>query len=367
VSAARTLREVRQARAALGRGLLATSLALTVEMDDSRDRRRGLEVRFETPCERPAALVRRVRRRLAETAAGLPEALRHQLVVEAGEVRSGLVRDGSERPLLARRYEMACCRDVVLGIRELAQDGGGFASPWTGMLLHDELDTDLPVVLGPSAVLALVSYALEVAGGHVEAGGAARPPRLTIVDTAASPYPPQHHPFAGDGLPALDQPLIADGRWQDRAARAGAAVDPLFFLLTRPERALRPLAASVHFNRRNLAVAGGRAVAEPTPAVRVESWRVRLGPRTGVVPFAAELSQTGRDGARLAVAAPVALELDPWQLLASVSGACGPPSPALDADPIDGDSYGTAPALATGVTLAELLPRPDAAGGGRRR
>jgi hypothetical protein len=131
-------------------------------------------------------------------------------------------------------------------------------------------------------------------------------------------------------------------------------VDPLFFLLTRPDRALRPLAAATHFSRRNLAVDCSRTAPWPDAAVVVDSWRVRVGPRSGIAPFQAELSWTGPNGGRRAVPAPVALQLDPWEVLAGVQGVCAPTAPALDEDPIEGDSYGLAPSLLTGLCLADL-------------
>jgi len=275
--------------------------------------------------------------------------------VEAGEVRSSLRHEGAPAPLFACGYRMASCRGVVLGIHDTGDgDGLPFAPPWTGVLAAEEVDPALPVILAPSAVLALVSYALEVTGGHVAAEGGAELPGLAVRDTAASSYPPQHHPFAGDGSPSPDRPLIADGRWLNREEDAGDHVDPLFYLLTRPDRALRPLAAATHFNRRNLTVRCSRTAPVPAAAAVVDSWRVRVGPRSGAVPFHAELSRTGPGGERLAVTPAVALHFDPWEVLARVLGAAGPAAPAVDEDPIEGDGYGEAPTLVTGATLADL-------------
>ena len=349
MSGFQTVREVAQARSSAAAPPSSASVELTVETKDGR----GLDVRFSAPRERPAGLERSAAVSLEETSARLPEVLRGRLVVEAGEVRSLLRRNGGGVPLFSRAYRMASCRGVILGIDE-AGAAGPFDSPWTGTLAAEEVDSALPVVLGPSAVLALVSYALEVTGSHVEARRGAEVPGITVIDTAASPYPPQHHPFEGDGTASPDRPLIAAGRWRDREEHAGDDVDPLFFLLTRPDRALRPLAAATHFNRRNLAVRCSRTVPAPAPAVVVDSWRVRVGPRSGAVPFHAELSRTGPGGERLAVSSTVALQFDPWEVLARVQGACGPATPAVDEDPIEGDGYGDAPTLVTGLTLANL-------------
>jgi hypothetical protein len=344
-----TIREIARAWSAAGHGPLCASIELAV---GSR-RAGGLDVRFAAARERPRRLERRAAAGFAATAARLPEELRPWLAVETGEVRARLCGRGEERVLLARRYQMASCRGVVLGMRGRA-GGGPFAPPWTGTLPARDLPPDLPLVLAPSAVLALVSYALEVTGGHIAAQSAAMPPQLTVLDTAASPYPPQHHPFAGNGAPSPDRQLLAGGRWCARREHASERVDPLFFLLTRPDRALRPLAAATHFNRRNLAVECGRAAPRPPRSVVVDSWRVRVGPRAGAVPFHAHLTCAMADGARLAATEPVALDLDPWQVLARVLGGCGRSAPAIDEDPIEGDNYGRAPELVTDLTLADL-------------
>lgn len=351
MSGAATVREVSQAWARAGAPPSSTSVELTVDAN-------GLDVRFAAPRTRPATLEQAAAADLEATAGLLPELLRGRLMVEAGEVRSRLRGDGEESPLFSHAYRLASCRGVIPDLREDGESGP-FAFPWTGTLEAGEIDSGLPVILGPSAVLALVSYALEVTGGHVSAESAGLP-GLAVLDTAASFYPPQHHPFAGDGSPSPDRPLIEDGRWLNREEDAGNHVDPLFYLLTRPDRALRPLAAATHFNRRNLRVACGQTVDAPRAAVVVDSWRVRVGPRSGAVPFHAELSCAGPDGAWLAVPQAVALVVDPWRLLAGVRGASGPARPAVDEDPIEGDAYGEAPTLVTGATLAEL-----AAGGGR--
>jgi hypothetical protein len=344
----RTRRKVSQARAGTAGPAASASVELIVETAGS-----GLDVSFTSPRQRPAGLEREAAAVLEEILARLPQELHGGLTVEAGEVRSLLGRDGDEVPLFSRAYRMAGCRGVVLGIRN-AESPGPFDIPWTGIVAAEEIDSSLPVLLGPSAVLALVSFALEVTGSHVELRSQAEAPGLTVTDTAASPYPPQHHPFAEDGAPSPDRQLIEDGTWRNREEHAGDDVDPLFFLLTRPERALRPPAAATHFNRRNLSVRCGRTAPAPSPAILVDSWRVRVGPRGGAVPFHAGLSVAGPGGERLAVTAPVPLVLDPWMVLARIAGACGPVAPGVDEDPIEGDGYGEAPTLVTGLTLADL-------------
>ncbi len=343
-----TVRALALARAMTSAPLASSSVEVAVETGS------GLDVRFASARQQPADLERSAVACLQETAARLPEPLRGHLAVEAGEVRSLLRRNGEEIPLFARGYRMASCRGVILGVHENGGAAAPFDSPWTGVRAAEEIDSALPVVLAPSAVLSLVSYALEVTGSHVAAQSQTEAPGITVLDTAASPYPPQHHPFEGDGTASPDRTLIEDGRWCNREEHAGDDVDLLFFLLTRPERALRPLAAATHFNRRNLAVRCSRTALSPVPAVLVDSWRVRVGPRSGPVPFHADLSCLGPHGERLAVTATVALQLDPWEVLAHIRGASGPAAAAVDEDPIEGDGYGHAPTLVTGLTFGDV-------------
>ncbi|MFP5285679.1 MAG: hypothetical protein ACLGI9_08075 [Thermoanaerobaculia bacterium] len=345
----RTVRKVAHARASTSAPLASSSIGLSVQTGAGR----GLEILFDSPRQRPAGLERAAAADLAATAARLPEALRGRLAVEAGEVLSLLHHEDGEVPLFSRGYGLAICRGVVLGLRD-AESKVPFESPWTGTLEVEEMDSSLPVVLAPSATLALVSYALEVTGTHVATRSTAEIPGMTVLDTAASPYPPQHHPFEEDGTPSPSRPLIEEGRWRNREEHAGDDVDPLFFLLTRPDRALRPLAAATFFNRRNLAVGCSREVPGPSPAIVVDSWRVRVGPRSGRVPFEADLSWAGPGGERLAASATVTLQLDPWEVLSHVRGACGPVQPAIDVDPIEGDGHGEAPTLVTDLALADF-------------
>jgi hypothetical protein len=241
----------------------------------------------------------------------------------------------------------------VLGIRD-GLSRGPFAVPWTGTVAAGEIDPSLPVLLGPSAALALISFALDVTGGHVSAWENAKIPGVTVTDTASSPYPPQHHPFAEDGTASLDRTLLAKGSWSNREEHAGDAVDPLFFLFTRPERALSPLAASTQLNRRNLAVRCDQALSLSLPAVLIESWCARTAARAGVVPSQAELAYVTPDGNRLAAAGSVPLQLDPWEVLSRIQGAGAPATPAVEEDPIEGNSYGLAPLLVTGLSLDHL-------------
>ncbi len=346
----RTSREITAVRSVPGGGLLRTAIRLTV--DSTREG--ALAIRFATPSQSLEGLEQAAISMRTELAARLPAALRPHLTAEVGAVRSTVSRDDAESEMDSRHYAMASWRGVVLGIGE--PDTASFSTPWSSTVEVEQIDPELPVVLAPSAVLTLVSFALEVSGSHTETEGLTRPSGLMVTDTASSPYPPQHYLFGGDGAIVPDRPLLEDGEWCNREESVGGGVDPIFFLLTRPERALRPLAASSHFVRRNLAIrCSEEAALDSSSVLSVDSWKVRVGPRSGVVPFDAEVSLIDSQGARLAGTVPLRLDFDPWRVLQRIRGACGPELPAVDEDPIEGDAYGLAPSLAMDLTVSELL------------
>ncbi len=350
----RTSREITMARSVPGQNFSRIDAHLTVESM----REGGLEIRFATPSQLFAELEEMVTSIRRELAARLPEALRSLLATETGVVRSTVWREDGENKSVSWRYAMATLRGVILGIGS-PDNAASFATLWDGTVEAAEIDPGRPVVLSPSAALTLVAYALETSalGTFTSREEPGRPPMtgLTVTDTADCPYPPQHYPFGGDGRVSRDRPLLREGKWCVDSESVGGDVDPIFFLLTRPEQALRPLAASSYFVRRNLSVYCDKTVESPSPALIVDSWRMRVGPRSGAVPFDAEISCVDPERGRLACTTPLRLCFDPWQALARIRGACGPELPAVDEDPIEGDAYGLVPSLAMDLTLDDLL------------
>lgn len=317
----------------------------------------GLAAEFEAASLDPRPALERAVSELAELEASLPEVSSPSpLLLELGTTLTGIGSAGGDLAWRREEYRLVKWRGTVAEL--------GMAStpprplPWSASLAAAELDLDAPLLLGPSAVLALFAFCLEVSAVAVEAPPLAAAAGLRLVDTARSPYPPQHHPFDEVGGAAHEEVLF-DGGWRARSEKAGDDVDPLFLLATRPERALRPLAAAMHFNRRNLALDCAARVEAPGSAVIVDSWRVRVGPRRGAVPFEAELSRRAASSELAAVAGTVMLRLDPFAVVAALTGAPGPAAAAVDEDPIEGDSFGWAPPLATALTLRDLAPAFD--------
>jgi len=277
----------------------------------------------------------------------LPTALIEHLTVEAGLVRTTFRCDDGDQRSIRVGYCTAIWRGAVLGIWGLRRRRP-LRLRWSGVAEAMEIRPRLPVVLGPSAALSVVAFGLEALGLP---GGPEVTPVLTVVDGAASPYPPQD--LHWDPV-ASDQRLIAGGLWLNRGSESEGA-DPIFFLLTRPERALRPHGVSIHFERRNLAIDATKRAPLPRTALIVDAMRPLVGPRRGSVPFDAELSLRGTDGRLRAVSEPVCLHCDPWELLARVRAGYGRPQPAVDRDPIEGNSYGSAPFLLLELRSGALL------------
>lgn len=305
------------------------------------------QVRFLSPRRFQPSIDAAASRLAEELAAQLPAELLEHLTVEAGLVRTTLHGRDEERHASRAGYCTALWRGEVLGIWGLGRRRP-LRLRWSGVAEAADVRPEVPVLLGPSAALSMVAFGLEALG---KSGGPAPAPVLTVIDGAASPYPPQDLRQASG---SSDQTLIARGGWPTGGSpREG--VDPVFFLLTRPEHALRPHGVSIHFERRNLAVDATRKAPWPRRALIVDALKPLVGPRRGAIPFEAELSLRDAGGSRRALSAPARLHCDPWEILARVQAGCGRPLPAVDRDPIEGNAYGSAPFLLLELAAGALL------------
>lgn len=272
----------------------------------------GVEVRIDGPgdvldvdLERPAEALHD--RLLGQIPGGLLRAVR---------VEVGAVRTTSEQDRRQDLYALVTCANAVVTLvdhlwPEPATSWGASGSP-------AERHRDLPVVLGPSAVLSLVAAVLELSARSVPAWLTARP-------TTRSPYPPHDCP------PWIEEPLASS--------------------LVAPEQWLRPMRTTRNSRGRYHVDTTLPPAGDPRAAVRVVSlvsldttgqcWQATL---------AADLP-----GERQWLTQPVSVELGANDLLAAVTGQLGAPEPALDRDPVDGEAFGWAPPLLTGLTADSLL------------
>ena len=283
----------------------------------ARDGAAGARARLDGWTPRGAREGTAAERVYAALDGALPPCRRGSLEVEAGVVEQ---RTGPGRAVRRRRYLLAVAGGRLVHLAPAARPAP--ASPWSGELHANSLSPDLPVLLGPSAVLALVELLLE-AGEPV-------PPPLRAVRGTGSPYPPH-----------------------DAASGPDAGDSPFPELMARPDLWGTPFGALPVDELGTLAIAGPAPAAPPDAAVVVDS----LLPLTGDVRSGAwEASLTAvLGGVAMAVfPAEVVLRIDPAGLLASVEGTSGAPEPALRREPFRGDRFGTAPPLATRTRLGAL-------------
>jgi hypothetical protein len=250
----------------------------------------------------------------------LPPDRRRQLVAEAGEVFDR----GHHRP-----YSIVHAHGAVLGGHD--RPPGQPAQP--GMTEWAKVGHPYSLLLGPSATLALVDFILDGMPGAIDPAAWPFAAKLTIDDTGRSPYPPQH-------------------RDNSTPLRIGAAVtarddgdDIVFMLLQRSEVWQRPVNALYNMRQRNLAIDCDDAITDLSGTVIVlDTLSAEGEPTLASSSWLATWYRYGRDESfwgreRLAVT------IETSQVLRTGIRAASRSQTACICDPIEGDNYGTAPAL----------------------
>jgi hypothetical protein len=171
---------------------------------------------------------------------------------------------------------------------------------------------DAPIVLGPSAALALAEE-WSLSPTSIESAV------LTLGKANTSPYPPHRSPIGNA---------------------------PLHAIATDPFRWSRPFAALDADRNAVLSLTASRTIAPPREIAFIESL-IPLVAGGDAMEWLASVS--GRIVTR--IRASVAL------LIGSVTDATGQPAPALIDDPVAGEHYGYAPPLATRLALRDLVER----------
>ena len=278
----------------------------------------------------PQGLALEVRMLWRSLASALPAHRRAELQCEAGIVREG------EHDVT---YTLAHCNGAILG-------GNAEAPAWSGTastVRWADRPPDATLVLGPSATLALVDFILDGIPGQLEADHWPFAQELVIEDTSASPYPPQHRDM---GVPIRLGP-------ENLAPRQD---DPTFMLLQRSERWQRPVSALYNISRRNLAIGWqGKGPLIPRRSALVldtlttES-EPTLAPSNWLATWYLDDPLAGRDWGeeRLEV------RIETAAILRTVCPV-GPSRSGCICDPIEGEIFGVAPALAVSSSL--LNPR----------
>ncbi|MEU7104120.1 hypothetical protein ACFQ2B_07145 [Streptomyces stramineus] len=278
----------------------------------------------------PAGRARTAWRVLAEKAR--PVLRGDGLLVEAGRTGTEIVCDGRTVLSHSRAYLLVRDGDHVLHLADgpAPED----ALPWVRAAGPDEIRADTPVLLGPSALLALAAAAREERGGT--APDRTEPP-------APSPYPPHDLPLPPAGPGGI-------GRTRADLDRARELLgDPLLWLA--PHGTFGERAAG------DLPDAGaGRlpGTAPPPRALIIDSLAPRARSAAGTLDWSAayrvsDSSGTGRG------TGPLRLRGAPGELLAAAGARCGPRRPGLGRDPIGRARYRLTPTVITSLHAGRVF------------
>lgn len=266
------------------------------------------------------------RARWHQFAQRLPQERRRQLVAEAGMVREGDV---------CRGYAVAHANGALL-------DGLGarFAMPeCPNTVGWCEVSENVPLVFGPSAVLALADFTLDGLPGKQHQWPF--PSELRIEDTSRSPYPPQHR---DDPAPLPIEPDLRT---------SAAPEDTTFLLLQRSERWQRPINALYNVRQRNLAIAWSGSADEPARAAVIDTLTAESEPTLASSAWLATWYLRDPAGDRWG-RERLALAMRSADVLHAVTAAAGPSRPACICDPIEGEAYGMAPPLQVPRSVVSL-------------
>jgi hypothetical protein len=205
-------------------------------------------------------------------------------------------------------------------------------TPWRGTCHASDLDPKLPVVCGPSAVLSLTAGALEMSEdpGPTKASEQAVPNWMSVKSVSRSPYPPH------DAPPGIEDVPDEQG-------------DSITYWAARTEHWMRPM-RTTRASRGQYEVHAALPLVSVGAALWVESL-ISLDTRGRY--WQASLS-VGQDAGRRWLTQPWLVEIPAVELLGAAAGQVEPLRPALDRDPVDGESFGWAPTLLTGYTAGML-------------
>lgn len=276
----------------------------------------------------------------------LPAPLRPGLVTEAGALEQTVREEGRLLARRAVRYIISSCRGVVFG-NDVPATGGEQRHgppPWTGTVEVGALRHDLPVVLAPAAVLALVMHLDAAEDGAPEAlppmRGRAAALGVVVVRETASPYPPHTSPVDLIGTRQLqhEEPTPPPSRLRG---------------LFRPEWWSRPAGALVEDTVGSILVSCDMTGAAPALFVLIEEL-VPVSPRPGRGRWLARAA-LGTTGDRLASGHDLVLDIDPLRILHACCGALGGVQVAVVGNPLAGDRYGFAPFVLLSQRLTDLV------------
>lgn len=314
---------VRAGRA--GAGERTTQLELAAEVSRSNGH---LAARLVSPGTTADDLAASARAGVAELEALLPPAGGGCVAVECGVVETASrTATGRRSPGQRVSYRVATSGDTVLRLD--TGPAGRFSPPWSGAVDVAAVPPTAPLVLGPSALQALVVAVLSTAGAEALPKTRA----LRVDRTLTSPYPPHDVSLFENGL--------------------GAAPTALSTLLGRA--ASRPPGALGGLSGGGLQIELDRVEKRPESALVLDALQAVPRPDGATFVWSADCSlRLPGDGLRR-VARPIRFEVDARDLLGAARAAVGPLAPALTTDAVEGASYGLAPPLVLACDADRIL------------
>ena len=295
----------------------------------------------------PARLFEAVTETFASLKLALPPGFEKDLWVESGIIAEELFLSETVVGRTKRPYTLAACRGMVLALEKSL--GVSTSSPWKRTVSHDQGARALPLVLGPSAALAVLAHWIEFSTSPHRELPANGKTKLRFAESYQSPYPP--HTALGLGL---GKKYSGSADLKKKAA-SFEAVKPL---LVRQDLWSRPLSALFHDGLRHWTMSCDDQVSWPPHAVILDAL-APLECGSQVIDWEAVYSLRGEDGHMAGVGKPVRVRFEPRTLIGRVRGSIGQMMPGYVDDPIAGKQYGLATPLACDVLLSEILSEPQ--------
>lgn len=308
------VRQVRSARASRG-ALVITETRSELRASQGRVELRSRPVRGATGSADAEALRQHV-------LATIPPERREQLEVEVGSVETWLRGQRGSRRRCS--YVLVTAGRTLLMLRRRMPHALPFR--WSGAADEAEIHPDLPVVLGPSAILELAL--------RLDPRKATPPLAATRVER--SPYPPHDARLLRNAFPV-------------RTALA-ESVSPLLD----DERLSRPPGVLDDLEPRGVAVMCASRARAPREALVVDSLAGGPGAAGDVVRWEAEWTLVDAAGT-CAGRSELRFDASADDVVRRIRAALGPSAPAMRCDSVDGELYGTAPPTDAGFPAAALL------------
>ncbi len=288
----------------------------------------------------PKRLIEASNTTLASVRDRLPSGLNKQVAVETGMITEEWLSAGKMISRRKRAYTLASCRGVIIALQNSL--GATAQSPWRKAADEGDGIRMLPVVLGPSAALAVLIHLLEFSGPLRDLP-AGRQTKLHISELDSSPYPPEAF---------FDSSSEMRRGWEPR--KDASCLPWPKPLLLRYELWSRPFAALFQDGLHHWSISSDTQVRWPSAALVLDTL-VPLDCCPGAIDWEATYSVRKQSEVVAGICTLMRLRFEPRELLSRVYGAIGEMRAACVDDPIAGKQFGLAAPLASDLLAENIL------------